>query len=94
MGSLGKKLRRKKYNKRKKKILKEFGKLSRKEQRKQYDLVARTLSMLDHRIERGARAPSKKAMEGKPANPDDVIDLIDSLTEEGSDEKDREGDDD
>jgi len=81
MGSMGKKLRRKKFNKDRKRILKEFDKLSPEEQDRQLKTFSGALEIIYTRMENGALPPSGKKKKGTPT-PEDVMNEIDKLKEE------------
>jgi len=92
MGSLGKKLRRKKFHKQKKKLIREYQKLSPEQQDAKRDLTNAMLNVIDDRIERGKLKPADRLVSRKPPTPEDVMNTIDLLKEVDSDEKDRKVD--
>lgn len=89
MGSLGKKLRRKKFNRDRKKILKKFRKLTPEEREKQADVFAGALEIANHHLEKGARSPNKPVH--KSPTPEDVMNIVDQIKED-RDEENRKAD--
>lgn len=91
VGSLGKKLRRKKYNKVKKKLIRSFKKLTPEQREEKIVKVQKVLDYIDYRIDGGKRVMTEGR--AKPVTPESVIDDIDFLfKEEEADEKDRKAD--
>ena len=80
MGSLNKKLRRKKYNKAKKQIIRSFHKLTPDERKEKLNGVKQLLDYIDDRVNGGEQ---KAAIRRKPpVTPGSVIDDIDSMLKE------------